>query len=77
MKTINKTGLQEIANFLVAHHKDGENLVKNESYMQAWATKAENDQDYLHIELLASDTWRGETKVLDISPAGIDSSAKE
>ena len=73
-RTINTTGLREIADFLAANHRlGGENFTSD--MLNAWAADAEfqmSEGNSPSIELKASDSIHGYTQEYTVSDAGID-----
>ncbi len=74
-RTVNQTGLNEIAEFLGTHHKLGRDHFSDDM-LRAWAADAEfqlaegNDAS---IEIKSWDTISGHTETFSISDAGLDS----
>ena len=73
-RTINTTGLREIADFLAANHRlGGEHFTSD--MLNAWAADAEfqmSEGNSHSIELKASDSIHGYTQEYTVSDAGID-----
>lgn len=73
-RTVNATGLAEIAAFLAAHHKlGGEHFTP--AMLQAWAADVEfqvGEGNTATIEIKSWDTVSGHTETYTITDAGID-----
>lgn len=75
MKIINKTGLFEIAEFLIAHHKSGQAIADKVTRLSAWADQAEfqlSEGNPATIEIKSWDSLSGHTETFTVSDAGID-----
>lgn len=79
IKTVNATGLAEIAAFLADNHKlSGKHFTPD--MLRAWAADAEfslGEGNGAVIELAARDSPRGVTQTFEISDSGLDSQAVE
>lgn len=73
-RTINASGLREIAGFLAANHRlGGEHLTGD--MLNGWAAEAEfqmAEGNTPSIEIKSYDSVHGRTQEYTISPAGID-----
>lgn len=74
-RTVNQTGLNEIAEFLAAHHKLGRDHFSDDM-LRAWAADAEfqiSEGNDATIEIKSWDSISGHTETFRVSDAGIDS----
>ena len=79
IKTVNASGLAEIAALLAENHKlGGEHFTPD--MLRAWAADAEfslAEGNGAVIELTVCDSTRGVTRTFEISASGLDSQAVE
>ncbi len=79
VKTVNSSGIAQIAEFLAKNHKlGGEHFTS--SMLRAWAEEAEfqlSEGNPPSIELKARDSLSGATQEFTISEKGIDSHSVE
>ena len=78
-RSINKIGLNEIAEFLGTHHKLGRDHFTDDM-LRAWAADAEfqlSEGNDASIEIRSLDSVSGHTETFTISDAGLDSTAIE
>ena len=78
-RTINTTGLREIADFLAANHRlGGEHFTSD--MLNAWAADAEfqmSEGNSPTIEIKSWDAVSGHAEIFTVSGAGIDCTAVE
>lgn len=78
--SINKTGMDEIAEFIRANHKDGERLADDPRVIAAWAGEAEESLDNGNppmIEIRAYDSVSGVPVEFTVSERGIEENLVE
>lgn len=76
IKSVNQAGINEIAAFLVANHKQGERISKDASMLNAWAADADfslSEGNDAGIEIKSFDSMHGRTQTFTVSDAGLDS----
>ena len=73
-QTVNEAGLNEIKEFLAAHHKKGGDYFTLEM-LQAWASDAEfsfTEGNGATIEIRSWDSANNRTETFTVSPEGLD-----
>ena len=74
LQTVNEAGLNEIKQFLAAHHKKGADHFTHEM-LQAWASDAEfslTEGNGATIEIRAWDSSNNRAETFTVSPEGLD-----
>ena len=77
MNTINSTGINDIANFLLKNHKRGKRISKIPVVLRAWAAEAEfsaSEGNDASIEIKACDSLYGRTQTFTVGSDGWDAS---
>jgi hypothetical protein len=72
---INEIGMAEIADFLIANHKEGGRIAEDPTCINAWAAEAEESLENGNpamIEIRAHDSVPGFPLTFTVSQSGID-----
>lgn len=79
-KSVNKNGIKQIADFLLANHKQGERISQDARMLRAWAADAElslSEGNDAGIEIKSQDSVLGRTQTFAVSAQGLDSTEVE